>query len=113
MTWHKGLIGLLFLVSFTAWSQNRDLDSLKRWVNASTGRGRVVALLELSWEERFANADTARDHALAALALAVKGRYRDLEAEALNHIGVTHEAQGNYSEALAYEQKALAIRREL
>ncbi|MBL7852669.1 MAG: sensor histidine kinase, partial [Cyclobacteriaceae bacterium] len=46
-------------------------------------------------------------------ALAVKGRYRDLEAEALNHIGVTHEAQGNYSEALAYEQKALAIRREL
>ena len=35
---------------------------------------------------------------------------RDYEVEALHNIGVTHEAQGNYSEALTFELEALALR---
>lgn len=113
MVWRWGLGALLFFISGTVWSQNRNLDSLKQLAASSSGRDKVLALLELTWEERFANADTARIHGLEALGLARDGNFRDLEAEALNHIGVTHEAQGNYDEALTYELQALAIRREL
>lgn len=103
----------LFLVSFNASAQNGNLDSLRQRVTSAKGRDKVVALLDLAWEERFANADTARRHAAQALSMAREGKFRDLEAEALNHIGVSHEAQGNYNEALTYELQALAIRKEL
>jgi two-component system NarL family sensor kinase len=37
----------------------------------------------------------------------------DLETEALHYIGVTHEAQGNYKEALTYEQQALLLGKKI
>jgi signal transduction histidine kinase len=70
-------------------------------------------LLELCWGYRFINADTARKFGIAALELARKENNADLEAEALNDIGVTHEAQGNYEEAESYELQALALRKKL
>ena len=110
----KSLVALFLLSAGTAgWSQNRDLDSLRKAVDTSVGRQKVVALLELCWEQRFADATVARTNGLEALKQAQEGGFRDLEAEALNHIGVTHEAQGNYAEALVHERKALEIRREL
>jgi signal transduction histidine kinase len=110
----KSVLVILFLgVLQTGWSQNHDLDSLRARVALTEGRDKVIALLELCWQQRFSNADSARQNGLAALALAQKGQFKDLEAEALNHVGVTHEAQGNYSEALTLELKALEIRQAL
>ena len=44
---------------------------------------------------------------------AKEAKLESLEAEALNYIGVTHEAQGDYAEALKYELNALELRRKI
>jgi two-component system, NarL family, sensor kinase len=94
-------------------AQTKILDSLKTALPKTEGKARVTTLLELCWEYRFVNSDSARGYGLAALELAKKEKSEDLEAEALNNIGVTHEAQGNYDEALTYELQALELRRKL
>ncbi len=94
-------------------SQTKNLDSLKGVLQKTEGIARVTTLLEICWEYRFTNADSARMYGLIALDLAKKEKSEDLEAEALNDIGVTYEAQGNYDEALIYESQALALRKKL
>ncbi len=104
---------LLACVTFHTFSQNKNLDSLKTALKSAEGKSKVSTLLELCWGYRFINADTARKYGLIALELARKNNIEDYEAEALNNIGVTHEAQGNYEEAMTYERKALEIRKRL
>jgi signal transduction histidine kinase len=103
----------LLLASFPAMAQTKTLDSLKRILPKAEGKAKITTLLELCWEYRFVNADSARRYGLTALDLAKKEKSEDLQAEALNNIGVTYEAQGNYDEALAYESQALALRKKL
>ncbi len=109
------LVGTAFLMFVTCYSiaQTKILDSLKRALPKAEGKARVTTLLELCWEYRFINADSARGYGLVALDLAKREKSEDLEAEALNNIGVTYEAQGSYDEALAYESQALALRKKL
>jgi len=104
---------LLICTSTDLYSQTTNLDSLQQALKNATGKDRITTLLELCWGYRFVNADTARKYGLSALELAKKGGNEDLEAEALNNIGVTHEAQGNYDEALDFELRALDIRKKL
>ena len=106
----KLLCFTLLLSAFTAVGQNQNIDSLKSVLAQSYGKAKIKALLELCWEYRFINADSARNFGLTALDLARKASIRDYEVEALHNIGVTHEAQGNYSEALTFELEALALR---
>lgn len=101
------------VVSTTAFAQNKNLDSFRVVLKTAQGKDKVHTLLELCWGYRFVNADTARKFGIEALELARKEGIEDYEAEALNNIGVTHEAQGNYDEALSYELKALEIRKRL
>jgi signal transduction histidine kinase len=108
-----GIAFLIFVVVHTAVAQTKSLDSLKRVLPKKEGKARVITLLELCWEYRFINADSARRFGLIALDLAKKEKSEDLEAEALNNIGVTFEAQGNYDEALTYESQALVLRKKL
>lgn len=108
-----GLTFLIFVVGHTAAAQTKRLDSLKKALPKTEGKARVATLLELCWDYRFINADSARRFGLMALDLAKKEKSEDLEAEALNHVGVTHEAQGNYEEALGYELQALDLRKKL
>jgi signal transduction histidine kinase len=108
-----GTAFLIFIIACSATAQTKSLDSLKRALTKTEGKTRVTTLLELCWQYRFINADTARSYGLIALDLARKEKIEDLEAEALNNIGVTHEAQGNYDEALAYEAQALNLRKKL
>lgn len=110
------LFGTAFLLSVfvkPVSAQTKILDSLKGVLQKAEGKAKVSTLLELCWEYRFINADSARAYGLKALALAKKENSEDLEAEALNNIGVTYEAQGNYDEALTYESQALTIRKKL
>ncbi len=97
----------------SGFSQNRDIDSLKALLPTASKDDRIKVMLELCWNYRFVNADTARQVGLEALELARKAGIPGYEAEALNYIGITHEAQGNYDEALTYELQALAMRRKI
>ncbi len=93
-------------------AQNGNIDSLKIALRSAQGKARAKVLLELCWQLRFSNADTARTYGLAALDLARQLNETDLEGAALNYIGITHEAQGNYTEALSFELKALEMSRK-
>lgn len=107
------LLTLLLLLGTAAFAQKNSIDSLKTLLATAKGENKIKNLLELCWEYRFANADTARQFGLQALELAREARSVDLEAQALHNIGITHEAQGNYQDALGYELQALQLRYEL
>lgn len=105
---------LLFVfLTLHSFSQNKNLDSLTAVVKRVEGKSKISTLLELGWNYRFINADSARKYGFLALELARKNNIDDYEAEALNTIGITYEAQGNYEEAMTYELKALDIRKRL
>lgn len=110
----KTLIGLIWLSAIAALGQNKSIDSLKTLLaQESSEKAKIKNLLELCWEYRFINADTARVYGLEALSFSKKYKLPDLEVEALHNIGVTHEAQGNYTQALDFELKALDLRKKL
>jgi signal transduction histidine kinase len=100
-------------LALVASSQDMNLDSLRVLLKHSKGDAYIKNLLNLCWEYRFLNADSARSYGFEALELAQKAKNRELEVEALHNIGVTHEAQGNYQDALKLEMQALVIRKEL
>ncbi|MCU0368993.1 MAG: tetratricopeptide repeat protein [Cyclobacteriaceae bacterium] len=104
---------LVFLLPFITVGQIQNIDSLQSALVHAEGKDKIKVLLDLCWEYRFTNADTARNYGLTALRLARQAGSRDYEVEALHNIGVTHEAQGNYSEALTYELQALDLRRKI
>jgi two-component system, NarL family, sensor kinase len=104
---------LLLLVLAPAWAQNTNVDSLKTALAGSSGEGRIKVLLELSWEYRFTNADTARRYGLEALEMSRNANKVELEVEALHNIGVTYEAQGDYTDALRFEKEALELRKKI
>ncbi len=78
-----------------------------------TDRDSVITWLDQCWEYRFSNPDAARFYGRKALEQSQKMQDRELEAEAWHNMGVTYEAQADYSEALNYATKALALRREI
>lgn len=106
------LFTLTLAISMPLKAQNGNIDSLKNALKAAQGKERAKVLLELCWQLRFSNADSARTYGLNALDLARQLNEPDLEGAALNYIGITHEAQGNYGEALSYELKALDMSRK-
>jgi two-component system NarL family sensor kinase len=106
--------GLVLLCCTLLVGQNRSIDSLQQALSVTADtRSKIKTLTELCWEYRFINADKARTYGLEALELARKEGSLELEVEALNNVGVTHEAQGNYNEALDYQFKAIKIREKL
>jgi len=105
---------LLCVGTLVVAGQNNNIDSLKTVLaHQSNQKSRVKPLLDLCWEYRFINADSARKYGLKALAISQELDLPDYEVEALHNLGVTHEAQGNYLEALDFEQKALTLRKVL
>ena len=78
-----------------------------------SSRDTVIAWLEQCWEYRFSNPDSARFYGQKALDQAQEMKDQELEAEAWHNMGVTYEAQADYSKALHYATKALALRREI
>lgn len=106
-------LGFFFLLIISGFGQNKTIDSLEHLVNQSEGKMKINALLALSSEYRYVNADTARSLALEALQMAQAAKDATLEAEAYYNIGITHQTQGNYVEALNYEMKALNMQKEI
>ena len=106
------LLFFLLLLCLTTTAQEANLDSLKRQLQIANGKEQIQTLIELCIEYRFVNADTARQYGIIALEKSRQSKFSDLEGDALHNIGVTHEAQGNYDQALEYELQALAIRKK-
>lgn len=106
-----------FLAWFTvsvSFAQNNNIDSLKTVLASEKEEKKTIpTLIELCWEYRFLNADSARQFGLKALALSEKYDLPDYEVEALHNVGVTHEAQGNYAEALDFQLRALELRKQI
>lgn len=110
----KLIFPIFFCLSFLdGLSQNKNIDSLRNALPAATGKSKINTLLELCWEYRFINADTARTFGFSALTLAKQVGAKDLETDALHYISVTHEAQGNYKEALTYEEQAIVLGKKI
>ncbi|MEY4929656.1 MAG: hypothetical protein RI909_380 [Bacteroidota bacterium] len=111
----KKIVFLFFwLPALSLSAQNSNIDSLKLVLQSrQTAKDSTKTLLDLCWEYRFINAVTAREYGMKALELAQKNGLREYEVEALHNIGVTHEAQGNYDQALELELKALEFRKQI
>jgi two-component system, NarL family, sensor kinase len=99
-------------IGFNARAQDQSIDSLLNVLPKQDGKDKINTLIELCWECHFTNSDTARMFGLEALKLAREMKSEDLEGESLHYLGVTHEAQGNYAEALELELKALSLRKK-
>ncbi len=111
---HRLIFSIIWLLtSVSGLAQDKSIDSLRSILATQAGKDRVKTLIELCWEYRFTNADTARLYGNEALELAKSMKIEELEVEALNNIGVTHEAQGNYAQALELELIALELRRKI
>ncbi len=110
----KILFLFLWLPVFILSAQNNNIDSLKTALGSvQSAKDSTNILVNLCWGYRFINAAIAREYGLKALELAQKNSFREYEVEALHNIGVTHEAQGNYEQALELELKALEFRKEI
>jgi two-component system, NarL family, sensor kinase len=105
--------GLSSQIGFNAKAQDQSIDSLLNVLPKQEGKDRVKTLIELCVEFHFNNADSARMFGLEALESARKLNSIELEVDALHNLGVAHEAQGNYAEALKLEMKALDIRKKI
>ncbi len=110
----KLIFSIFFCISFfDGFSQNKNIDSLRIALEKAEGKNEISILLDLCWEYRFMNADTARTFGFSALALAKQIGAKDLETDAFHYISVTHEAQGNYEEALTYEEQAIELGKKI
>lgn len=94
------------------YAQSR-IDSLKKVRSTNNQKTHLNTLIELCWEYRYTHPDTARIYGFQALKLASKQKITTAEVEALHNLAVTFEAQGDYKEALAYNLRALQIRRKI
>ncbi len=98
-------------INFNANAQDQSIDSLLNTLPKQQGKDRIKTLIELCVEFHFKNADSARIFGLEALQSARELKSKELEVDALHNLGVAHEAQGNYEEALKLELQALDIRK--
>jgi two-component system, NarL family, sensor kinase len=105
--------GLSSQIGFDTMAQDQSIDSLLNVLPKQEGKDKVKTLIELCVEFHFNNADSARMFGLEALESARKLNSIELEVDALHNLGVAHEAQGNYAEALKLEMKALDIRKKI
>ena len=101
---------IFWLLGFGVLAQSQNIDSLVKILGKQEGTDRVKTLIELCAEYHFTNPDTARFFGTEALNLSKKLKLKELESDALHALGVAHESQGNYNEALQFELKALEMR---
>ncbi len=107
------LIILFAIILPEGFGQSKNIDSLRIALEKAEGESKINTLLELCWEYRFINAETARTFGFTALSLAKQEGAKGLETDALHYISVTYEAQGNYKEALVYEEQALGLGKKI
>lgn len=90
-----------FLSSLTA--QNHETDSVLSIIKTTASDStRAEALADLSWLLKYSDPKQAIAYGLQGVALARKNKFDALEAHALNSVGVTYWAKGDYDSAGLY-----------
>ncbi len=106
----KCLLGVFALfIAFEVCAQTVEIDSLRRILPSLKGKRKVDALNKLSL--RFINSDPEKtsQYVRTALSLAEKQSYPEGRADSYNIIGLFHDLQGNYPQALNHYLKSLEI----
>ncbi|MFH1319557.1 MAG: tetratricopeptide repeat protein [Bacteroidota bacterium] len=118
------LSGVLSLVFFISFAQQRTDILLNKLQAAGEDTVKVAALNELCWEYKNINPEKALKYGMEALELAKELLENSTSqdeiainkkgvATSLNNIGVVHDYQGNYDDALNYYLQAQKINEEL
>lgn len=110
MTYQRGLILLLSILSACAYAQNLQLiDSLRRTLPREETVARFNQLNDLAWEHRFAQPDSTLFYADIAIALGEKLNLSQGLARAINIKGIAHNYKGERVKAFDYYSKALEV----
>ncbi len=96
------LTAILASIGVSAFSQQRQVDSLIRLMPAASDSGKVMILNEVSWIYKNSSVDSAMLYARKALKLAKQKGNNKLIASAFNSLGSAIQATGNYDSALFY-----------
>lgn len=105
---------LIFLFSTQAYSQNIEIDSLKKLLSVEKKDSvKVNILLGLSQEFFSSGPEEAINYATQARDLADKINYTDGKARAYKFIGIAYYMQGNFLASIDNYEQSLAIFREL
>ena len=114
----KALIFLIFYFSFliqsNLYAYESKIDSLKNLINkASEDTHKVILLMELAWVVNGIDSEECKTLAEEALKLSNKLNFKRGIGGAYNNIGIAHQNQGNYANALEYYYKSLKCFEEL
>src|SRR5690606_1952870 len=97
-----------------SFAQNQPADSLAQLLKKTQlDTVKLMLLSDLVFHFANNNPEKANQYAAQQMALARKVNLPKFTANALNDLAIVAYYQGNYSEALGYNQKALAIREKL
>ncbi|MEN8121502.1 MAG: tetratricopeptide repeat protein [Bacteroidota bacterium] len=108
---YRYVMALLFLIylSFSAYGQTKNIDSLKNSLDISTNTERVDLLNKLSNELIQLDQHLALEYAKEADSLSMILDYKQGKISALLNLGVINKEAGNYSESILLLENSLDI----
>jgi len=93
-------------------AQSKKIDSLKNFLNSTSGNRLGFVLDQLSVEFRSVDYKKSVDYALQSFEESKKGNDSRLQASSLLHAGMAYYYQGNHKEALDFYFRSLKISEE-
>jgi signal transduction histidine kinase len=111
---HLIVLTILFVAFSRLTAQTHETDSVLHVVETtSSDSARAEALADLCWLLKYSDPARAIVYGRQGVALARKNHFDALEAHALNSIGVTYWATGDYDSALLYIEPISEIYKRL
>lgn len=105
---------LLLLFSYRATAQSREIAALRQSLSKARDSLTYVDLLnQLGMYYHLSNTDSCFWYATKAREIAIRLQYKRGRAGALRNLGIVYSKQLNLSQAIAYEQEALQLYREV
>jgi two-component system, NarL family, sensor kinase len=107
-------VPFFFLLVLTVNAQTREIDSVLQVIKTtSSDSTRAEALADVCWLLKYSDPARAISFGRQGLAIARENHFDALEAHALNSIGVTYWAKGNYDSALVHIEPVSEIYKRL
>ncbi|MEP1034338.1 tetratricopeptide repeat protein [Ekhidna sp.] len=106
-------LGLILLITTTALSQNREIDSLKEVLMSQEKLDKIQSLNELSWQYKNFNIDSAIYFGDQALQESLAINSKKGIAASYNSLASALQAKGQLDSALLVHEKSLEIKIQL
>jgi serine phosphatase RsbU (regulator of sigma subunit) len=110
------LFAVLFASAFFATAQKKQIDSLAKLLLAfeqktqfASDTNYLILLNEFTAKQQAINPDSMLILGMKAVDLCEKAKYNKGVFESNRNVGIAYWVKGNYTEALVYYQKALAV----